>query len=244
MKLIIATPCYGGMLTIQYFASMLRLGWMAQERKLPLQVMPAGNESLITRARNVLVHQFLKETDATHLMFIDADIGFKPDDVFAMLQTNHDVVAGAYPKKGIEWERVREAAIRQEKDLAPFGGDLAVNFIGPTATVERDCIEVLDAPTGFMMIKREVILKLIEAYPETLYQSDHPQTYEEPIHALFDCIIDQHRYLSEDYTFCRRWQKIGGKVHLYVPAELTHTGTFTFTGTPLHVMQPVEEKAA
>jgi hypothetical protein len=94
-------------------------------------------------------------------------------------------------------------------------------------------LEVTDGATGFMLIKRSVIEKMIKHYPETRYI---PEVYDDPSHkgmpkyALFDTMIENGRYLSEDYTFCRRWQNMGGKVYVDPRVILDHVGTHTFKG--------------
>ena len=91
-KIFIGTPCYGGMITADYFKSVLQLTALAATKKIELQFGTIGNESLITRARNTLVQLFMDESQYTHLLFIDADIAFNPESVFRMLDLDEDVV--------------------------------------------------------------------------------------------------------------------------------------------------------
>ncbi len=242
---VVATPCYGGVVTEQYSQSLFNLSIRAIANNLRLGYATISNESLVTRARNELVNNFL-ESNGTHLMFIDADIGFNPKDVLHMVMADKDVVAGAYPLKTLDWSSVANAASSgniEPNELERSAIQYVINvqkpdpeMIGKSVDIEiKDgLVEVWDAGTGFMLIKREVIEKMIEAYPETLYYSDKDMSL--PIekrkrYALFDTMIDtDQRYLSEDYTFCRRWQAIGGKIHLSVGTVLNHVGTNTFRG--------------
>jgi hypothetical protein len=194
-----------------------------------------SNESLITRARNDLVFTFL-QTPATHLMFIDADINFNPDDVFKMISMNKDVITGAYPTKMIDWQKMASSASNDVKTLQSnaIRYSSGVNKLTSTSsTTENGLLEIYDGATGFMLIKRPVIEKLIKSYPETRYI---PEVYDEESqkgmskYAIFDTMIDNGRYLSEDYTFCRRWQNIGGKVYVDPTIVLDHVGTYTFKG--------------
>ena len=203
-NIFFATPCYGGQLTDQFFLSMFRLTQALNHYKINYRITTLRNESLVTRARNILTAMFL-ESDCTHLMFIDADIEFEPDSVIRMLAMNKPLIAAAYPKKTIDWDNVRKAAI-----------------------------EVMDASTGFFLVQRIVFEKMIQAYPELHYKNDSSidPRFNPHCYALFDTWLDpdDNRYLSEDYTFCRRWQKIGGKIWLDPNTRLSHVGAFTVPG--------------
>ena len=109
-KIFIGTPCYGGMITADYFKSVLQLTALAATKKIELQFGTIGNESLITRARNTLVQLFMDESQYTHLLFINADIAFNPESVFRMLDLDEDVVTGVYPRKTIDWTKVKKRA--------------------------------------------------------------------------------------------------------------------------------------
>jgi len=247
VRLIIATPCYGGQVTERYAQSMFNLVSTANKYGVALGYLTIANESLITRGRNELVSSFMKNTTGTHLMFIDADIAFNPDDVIRMLLADVDIVAGAYPLKSLDWNAASGVATfnpnagPDETQAAAI--QYVINVHKPDASlvgkqvdvqVVNGLLEVWDAGTGFMMIKREVIESMITAYPETKYYSDKDVTLPKEVnerYALFDTMIDDDlRYLSEDYTFCRRWQNIGGKIHLEVNTVLDHIGTMTYEG--------------
>ena len=193
-----------------------------------------SNESLITRARNDLVFSFL-QTPATHLMFIDADINFNAEDVFKMISYDKDIVTGAYPTKTINWENMSGKKDTSIQGLQQNSVRYASGTSGAAKTKEG-LLEVVDGATGFMLIKREVIEKMIKHYPETRYI---PEVYDEPSqkgmskYALFDTMIEDGRYLSEDYTFCRRWQKMGGKIYVDPTIILDHVGTYTFKGSSI-----------
>lgn len=237
-NIFFATPCYGGQLTDQFFLSMFRLTQALNHYKINYRITTLRNESLVTRARNILTAMFL-ESDCTHLMFIDADIEFEPDSVIRMLAMNKPLIAAAYPKKTIDWDNVRKAAIEGKDDISKYSAQYAINlkFKDPRTrelNVDNGAIEVMDASTGFFLVQRIVFEKMIQAYPELHYKNDSSidPKFNPHCYALFDTWLDpdDNRYLSEDYTFCRRWQKIGGKIWLDPNTRLSHVGAFTFPG--------------
>jgi len=262
-KFFIATPCYGGQLNEPYFRSVIKMMTFFNGHQIPLAFGTIANESLVTRARNVLVAYFLA-SDYTHLMFIDADIEFQTEDILKLYAHKKDVVVGAYPKKGVAWDKIRanlaDPANKDkelsDRDVASFGSDYAINFKfvdkeTKTIGVENGLIKLHDAGTGFMMISREAILKMIKAYPEFKYNNDvniNNADLKEHFYALFDTSIDpvDRRYLSEDYTFCRRWQELGGDVWLDPSISLNHYGHFCFQGNPEAIIsfnpQPEEKR--
>ena len=241
--IMVATPCYGGMVGEPYLKAMTGLSILFKHYGLNFTLATLSNESLVTRARNTLTAMFLQNPSYTHMMFIDADIGFNPQDVVKMLHRNKDIVTGAYPKKSINWPAVHGVATEQKPtdpfELAKFQASYVLNIKrthmdSQEIPLIKGLIPVLDAGTGFMMIRREVIDKMIKQYPETRYTNDlntdpklNPYFY-----ALFDTMIepDTKRYLSEDYTFCRRWQKMDGEIWMDPSINLDHYGSYAFQG--------------
>lgn len=214
-----ATPCYGGMLTDQYFLSMFRMSQVLMQHGINFRITTLRNESLISRARNILTAMFL-DSNCTHLMFIDSDIEFQPEDILRALAYDKPIIAGAYPKKAL-----------------PVQYAINFKFVNPETRqirVENGAVEVLDASTGFFLIQRETVEKMILAHPELHYRNDSniDPKLNKHCYALFDTMIDpdDNRYLSEDYTFCRRWQKMGGEIWLDPNTKLNHVGSYTFEG--------------
>ena len=240
---MIATPCYGGQLSEAYLHGILQTTVKAQQKGIQIHLNTMGNESLITRARNTLVSQFLdfdeKEPERfTHLLFIDSDIGFGAENVIRLIESDYDVCAGIYPRKSIDWKSVPKFIKETgEEGLEQKSLGYNLNFAEPlNIKVKKGFTEVLDAATGFMCIKKEVFYKMKKAYPNLKYTSDQIINNERfssnNCFAFFDCIIDEkrNRYLSEDYAFCRLWQKLGGKIFADVVSPLTHYGTYAFKG--------------
>ena len=246
-KLFVATPMYGGMCAGMYTRSIADLAAICAKYNIQLQLYYLFNESLITRARNYCVDEFLR-SDATHLMFIDSDIGFNPNDVIALLalqsdDSPYDVIGGPYPKKCISWEKIKIAVDKGVADEDPnvlekFVGDYVFNPKGGQKEIPiGQPVEVMEIGTGFMMIRRQTFDKYKEAYPHLSYKPDHIRTAafdgSREIMAYFDCIIDpaSKRYLSEDYMFCYNVQKMGGQVWFCPWMQLQHVGTYIFGGS-------------
>jgi len=259
-KIFIGTPCYGNMLTTDYFKSCLQLTALAATKKVELQFGTIGNESLVTRARNTLVQLFMDDKQYTHLLFIDADIAFNPESVFRMLDLDEDVVTGVYQRKVIDWtkaiKKVKEKPNISEDELHAASLQYNLNVKNPkNIMVKKGFIEVLDGATGFMLIKRNVFKKMALAYPHLRFKSDqhlgdpHDKTFgyhdtSDWNYAFFDTMIepDTKRYLSEDYAFCRLWQKIGGKIYADIVSGMTHMGNYSFKGNVATQFLPQNNK--
>jgi len=246
-KLFVATPMYGGQCAGMYTRSIADLSAICAKYNIPLQLYYLFNESLITRARNYCVDEFMR-SDATHLMFIDSDIGFNPQDILALLammtdESEYEIMGGPYPKKCISWEKIKLAvdkgvADEDPNNLEKYVGDYVFNPKGSSGEIPLgEPVEVSEIGTGFMMIRRSALDKYKEAYPEQSYKPDHVRTEHfdgsREILAYFDCIIDPEskRYLSEDYNFCYHAQKAGMKVWFCPWMRLQHVGSYVFGGS-------------
>jgi hypothetical protein len=206
-------PCYGGQLTESTFMSYIKWANTARQLGLDWTVETMTNESLISRARNTLTAKFLHTKESTHLMFIDADIGWEPWHLLVMLDAQKDVIGGLYPMKSlpIKW---------------------CVNGIPgqPEPGPENNLIEVSKTGTGFMLIKRDVFEKL-DAHPATKpFKNDIglDPSLDPYMKTYFDTAVREGRYYSEDWTFCENWRDIGGQVWVDKRVLLRHTGTYTF----------------
>jgi hypothetical protein len=233
VRLYVATPCFGCQMTAAYLASLLGLQAACAMRGVGFAVDFIGNESLVERARNILVARFLA-SDATHLLFIDADIGFRADCVFRLLGADKDVVTAVYSKKMFDWDKVAEKlAAGEAEPVYQMGLDFNINIANQTEPIEGGFVRVLDSATGFMMIRRPVLERMAEAYREELQCVNDVQGQQVKDYvALFACLIDEQtrRFLSEDYSFCRRYQKLGGEIWADLQSPLAHVGTNMFSG--------------
>ena len=206
------------------------------------------NESLITRARNYCVDEFLRNENFTHLMFIDSDIGFNANDVLSLAalaspDSEYDILCGPYPKKTISWEKIKMAvdkgfADENPQTLANYVGDYVFNPAeGQNEIALNAPVEVLEGGTGFMMIQRKTFEKYAEAYPELMYLPDHVRSDHfdgtREIMCYFDALIDpkSKRYLSEEYMFCQWARAAGLKVWMCPWMNMSHTGSYVFGGS-------------
>lgn len=242
-KIFIATPCYGGLVTQSYMQSVIGCLGEACAYDLSLILGMIGDDALISRARNTLVNQFFSQTDATHLLFVDSDIGFTAADIAALVAADKAVIGGAYPLKSHDWGVATHRLIAQgepaETASLRYVGDCAALYDAPDNPLSR----VAYLGTGFMLISRAAIGLMQERYPLTRYRRiDAPiATRGGDAFALFDPEIDPvtQTYLSEDFAFCRRWSEIGGEVWLHRGLRLSHTGPSTFKGDPMQRRAPV-----
>jgi hypothetical protein len=210
-KLFVAAPMYGGQCAGMFCKSTNDLSALFRAHQIELKFYYLFNESLVTRARNYCVDEFMR-SDCTHLMFIDSDIGFDANDVLALLAMSDghhgvndghpfDILCGPYPKKCISWEKVKQAVDQGVADedaevLGRFVGDYVFNPVpktGNTISLQEPA-EVMEGGTGFMMIRRQTLERYRDAYPQLMYKPDHVRTQEfdgsREIMAYFDALID------------------------------------------------------
>ena len=254
-KIMIATPMYGGQCAGIYTKSCTELVKVCANYGVQIDFFYLFNESLITRARNYLVDEFMRSKSHTHLVFIDSDIGFDPMDVLAMValadeEEDREIVCGPYPKKAISWEKIKRAVDKGFADenaniLEKYVGDYVFNPVSEAGNQIKldEPVEVLEGGTGFMCITKSAFEKYAKAYPEFSYLPDHVRTKNfdgtREIMAYFDCVIEPKtkRYLSEDYMFCQWSRKAGVKVWMCPWMKLTHMGSYMFGGSLIDLAQ-------
>jgi len=258
-KVLIATPCFNNQLYTGYFHSMIQLLDCLNRHNIAFAIATTGNESLITRGRNYFVSLLLSNPGFTHLLFIDADITFQPMSIVRMIHSNKPIVGGAYPKKGIQWDKIytmlsssspedSTSSSKQFNFLQELTHDYAINFKcdvndHSNVTIENGFMEVAYIATGFMLIQRHVLETMVSRFPELKFKNDvagyNNQHNTEYFYSLFDCFIDPEskRYLSEDYAFCKRWLQVGGEIWLDITCALNHFGSFEFKGNFLKFLE-------
>ena len=208
----ICMPCYGGQLTESTFMSFIKWSNTCRQLGIDWTIETMTNESLISRARNTLVAKFLKNEDSTHLMFVDADIGWEPWHLLVLMNHDVDVACGLYPMKSlpVQW--------------------VVNGFEGAEQRDDGNLLEVSKAGTGFMLVKRHVFEKLNDHPAVVPFKNDigldpaldpHMKTY-------YDTDVREGRYYSEDWTFCENWRDMGGKIWVDKRVLLKHTGHYVF----------------
>ena len=207
----ICMPCYGGMLTESTFMSYIKWANTCRQLGLDWTMETMTNESLISRARNTLVAKFLNNPDSTHLMFIDADIGWEPWHLLVMLNRDVDVIGGLYPMKTLPVKWV-------------------VNGFDGAETGPDGLQEVSKTGTGFMLVKRQVFEKLNEHPAVKPFANDIglPKELDQHLKTYYDTAVRENRYYSEDWTFCENWRDLGGKIWVDKRVLLRHTGSYVF----------------
>jgi hypothetical protein len=239
IHLVVATPCFGGQVSTAYVNSIFALQRAVRSlSNLQLKIELRDGDALITRARANLMTSFLDDPTATHLLFIDADIGFTPDQVFRLIESGADVVAGVYPVKRTNWEKAKRAIEGRRPNVPAASLDyvLEVNDPDHVATV-NGFTRARYVGTGFLMIRRHVFEKMCAHpdYASLQFFREHsldalagsPNRF-----ALFEGMIDRATasYLSEDFAFCKRWTDIGGEIWADLQSRLDHVGPSVFRG--------------
>lgn len=228
----ICMPCYAGMLTESTFMSFIKWANTCRQLGLDWTIETMTNESLISRARNTMVAKFLNNPDSTHLMFVDADIGWEPWHLLALLNRDVDVIGGLYPMKSLPVKWV-------------------VNGFEGAETGPEGLQEVSKTGTGFMLVKRHVFEKLNEHPAVKPFANDIglPKELDQHLKTYYDTAVRENRYYSEDWTFCENWRDMGGKVWIDTRVLLKHSGTYVFdqaSQEPLYhaLHQQIQEKQA
>jgi hypothetical protein len=237
--LVVATPCFGGQVSSIYASSIFHLQRVLRSRSnINLKVHLRDGDALITRARANLVTLFLDDPAATHLLFVDADIGFTPEQVFRLIESGADVVAGIYPIKRVNWDKAKRMLDGNRPAVPSAALDYVLEINDPdNIVVVNGFTRVRYAGTGFLMIRRQVLEKMCQhpSYASLQFFREHsadalagsPNRF-----ALFECMIDPKSgtYLSEDFAFCKRWTDIGGEIWADLESRLDHVGPSVFHG--------------
>lgn len=208
-KIFIATPAFDGKVNVSFACSLCdtRLYLAANSIETILRISTAG--SLLVRERNDLVKAFL-ETDATHMMMIDSDIGWNPLDIKKLIDHNEDFVASLYPARG-------------PGNCFLFRGvyEEGTKKMNPS---QKCLLEMEYIPAGFMLLKRTVLEKMIDHFPELYYEPKDESLKHTSGYYLFATEIWEGEFWGEDYVFCRRARQAGFKIWIDPTIPLDHAG--------------------
>ena len=247
IKLYVATPVHNEV-SIHYMQSIVRLQAECYKKNIEF-TLDMMKSSLVTQGRNTCVSHFLN-TDYTHLLFIDSDILFYPQSIFKMINKNVEMCSIPYPMKIINWDKV----FNKIEDI-PTMTELQKNTSGNKFPVKikdkedevimtNEMIELNYAPTGCMLLQRQVFDKMIQAYPtKTIHQEtviDGETTIVPNMYNFFDTYYDEKakRYYGEDFAFSKLWRAIGGTCYALITEYITHVGEYQYTGRLLDEMLP------
>jgi len=236
INLVVATPCFGGQISVLYAASLFKLQTLLRAYgDVNLKLIFKDGDALITRARASLISQFLDDPSATHLLFIDADIGFEPEQVLRLLQCGAEMCAAVYPIKRIDWDKVKKTIDNARPNPAAASLQYVFEVEDPDAVVaSAGFVKVRYAGTGFLMVRRQALEKMCAQYPQLKFKRDHSldaASASDNRFALFECMIaEDGTYLSEDFAFCKRWIDIGGEIWADLNSKLKHIGPMAFSG--------------
>lgn len=226
IKIFIATSSVNGQISDGFFKSMVKTLFFLNYHKIPVDIVTVPMDGSLSRTKNTFVTAFLN-SNCTHLVFIDSNIEFKPDDLLRLLVANKEIVCGTCPKKGINWEKLRRfltnnmSCTNLEFLSAATDCDLVLKFNDDNKqlVIEDGLLQVEYTNSAFMCIRRDVLEKMIIDYQELEYEVPYENnSSKQPVkmYTLFDSIllIDEKKYLNEDYSFCERWKNSGGKIYL------------------------------
>ncbi len=235
---MVGTPAFGSQLTSVYATSMLAFqSACLSKNEIDFNVVVQWGDSLITRARQDIVTQFLEAKGATHLLFVDGDIGFEPEQVLRLLRFDADFVAGVYPYKRVKLGKIRSLSLAGHPQLEAASLSYTYAVEDPAKIeIKNGFAKVTYAGLGFALIKRGVFLRMMEKYPELNYTggfiASDPLARSPYRYAFFNCILDEKTgtYLSEDASFSKRWTDMGGEIWADLDSRLQHVGPVNFHG--------------
>ncbi len=234
--IVLGTPCFGSVVGQAYTLSVLEITRAACAGAFDLEVVLLGGDALISRARSTIAARFLDTPDATHLLFVDADISFALEQLLRLLAFDRDFAAAFYPLKQVEWGAIPARVVAGETLEAAGLSYVGSLCEGDALRTENGFATARFAGSGFQLIKRAVFERMIAGYPHLKFSAVDTPAGHVPqsahLYALFDPLIDAEtgRYRSEDYAFCQRWRDLGGEIWLDLESRLTHTGLQQFAG--------------
>lgn len=241
---------------LNYLSCILETRKIFDRIGFPLEIEFCKNDSLVSRARNNLIARAMFNTKATHFLFIDNDITWNPIDIFRLILDDKALVGGIYPLKKYNWDKLIPPTTEGElsniqtwldrKSTGPLKSFLDdasmiqtnllsynLNHLNNQVSIENGLIKVKHIATGFMMIQRNTLEKMMLAFPSTKYVDDVQFLRSEEnifAYALFDCGVEDGHYMSEDWLFCNRWRKLGGDIFVNIQISLTHSGVEDYRG--------------
>ena len=216
-SIFIGTPCFGAQVSCNFTRSLIATIELLKSQHINVIVHFLPNQ-IVTRARNLLADYFLK-SHCSHLLFIDADIEWKPEDVVKLIRHDKELGVGLYANKAY-------VGIKKDPNLFKNIQYSSTFFDNGHTMTPNNLLEIKHGATGFMLIKRCVFDTIREKTDEFLYSNVKMNDY-------FPCKVVDNDYLTEDYAFCQMWRETGGKVWADMSICLNHEGWHSYPGNPL-----------
>jgi hypothetical protein len=235
VNIAIATPAYGEILFTSYVESVLRLT-RALERRQWASSFSSVSYADVAESRNCLLTRWLDKTSATHLLFLDADMGFDPQLVLDMVAFDKPLVGVVAPKRQVDLERYGRliAEGRPAREALARAHDFILRRSGHRTPERNGFIEVDGCGAGVLLIQRACIERMLEKMPElsdTRAKKNTPLAKDlDRLVRAFDPLTVDGARLSEDFSFCRRWKECGGEVWANIAHEITHVGLHRYRG--------------
>jgi cellulose synthase/poly-beta-1,6-N-acetylglucosamine synthase-like glycosyltransferase len=214
-SVFIALPAYDFKVSLKLAFSLARFAQEAPRHGVDIQLGSICGCSVVSRARNLLVKDFL-DSSCTDLLFIDSDINFEPDDIFRLLRATRD------PKKGIV------AGVPRTRDVnCVYIADLDYDDNKELTMNGYGLVRATRVATAFMMVRREVFETLVEKHPEWDYYDTRSKR---TLNAIFDFKVTEEGYMGEDFLFCDRARAYGYEVWIDPAIKLGHMGVQEYKG--------------
>lgn len=236
MNILIATPCYGGMIHTQCAQSIMELRILFSSKNIRHEWLPIMGESLIPRARNASIAYFLCK-DFTHILFVDSDIVFDPVSVLRLVDKDVPISACVYPYKDINIDNIVNKARSTSIDTtAILLSSMSYVMNTNDSVLDDGWLKVSEVGTGFLLIRKDLISKLVDLHPSLKYKNDCPyydrlhQSMNDNFYLFFDTRVVDDRYLSEDYSFCHYVTDAGYDIYVDTTSGINHIGTYTYRG--------------
>lgn len=250
MKILIGTPTGDGTVTIQYLLSIRSLEeYFRRSRPTISSDVMFGSSSFMPFSRNALASIVLEDKSYTHLLFVDADMGFSPEAVKKIIEADKDIIGCLYPKRTINFKTYhRISRIESDADKARSisleyaAGEMLQKKIIKTNGKETSVyhtdaglIKTLRLGMGLTLIKRSVLEKMAALIPEIVVDASmthyNAMGLNGRVLQCFSSVSVNKISLSEDLSFCHRWTEMcGGEIWACVDQLISHVGPTSFSG--------------
>lgn len=210
MKIMIATPAQSGKVDIPYAVSLVDTVCMLRSRNVPVELLMVPSSSLLVAERNKILEQFWN-SDCTHVLCIDADIGWPSEAVWAMLQMDKEFICGIYPARNGNGIFMFRPQYRDDdpKAIETDGHLLKMKYV----------------PAGFMLISKSAIKKMRKKHPDLYYEPKDPRNKPESGYCFFNTEVWNGEFWGEDFVFCRNARDAGVEIWADPLIQFNHAGT-------------------